>query len=57
MEIIYAKAAVRALESMDKAAKRRIYMGIMGLTQTTVGGYQAYARLLRRATSASYRKV
>ncbi len=33
MEIIYSKAAVKALESMDKASKNRIRIGIMGLTQ------------------------
>lgn len=33
MEIRYAKAAVKALEAMDKATKARIRAGILGLTQ------------------------
>ena len=33
MEIRYAKAAAKYLESLDKNTKRRILAGIMGLTQ------------------------
>lgn len=33
MEIRYSKAAVKAINSMDKATKERIRTGILGLTQ------------------------
>lgn len=33
MEIRYSKAAVKAINSMDKATKERIRSGILGLTQ------------------------
>ena len=33
MEIRYSKAAVKAINSMDKATKERIRVGILGLTQ------------------------
>lgn len=33
MEIIYSKAAVKAINGMDKATKQRIKAGILGLTQ------------------------
>ena len=33
MEIRYSKAAVKAINAMDKATKDRIRIGIMGLTQ------------------------
>ena len=33
MEIRYSKAAVKAINSMDKATKARIRAGILGLTQ------------------------
>lgn len=33
MEIRYSKAAVKAINSMDKATKERIRAGILGLTQ------------------------
>ena len=33
MEIRYSKAAVKAINSMDKATKLRIRAGILGLTQ------------------------
>lgn len=33
MEIRYSKAAVKAINAMDKATKDRIRVGIMGLTQ------------------------
>ena len=33
MEIRYAKAAAKYLESLDRDTKRRILVGIMGLTQ------------------------
>lgn len=33
MEIRYSKAAVKAINAMDKATKTRIHAGIIGLTQ------------------------
>ncbi len=33
MEIRYSKAAVKAINSMDKTTKARIHAGILGLTQ------------------------
>lgn len=33
MEIRYSKAAVKAINAMDKATKERIRIGIIGLTQ------------------------
>lgn len=33
MEIRYSKAAVKAINGMDKATKERIRVGILGLTQ------------------------
>lgn len=33
MEIIYSKAAAKAINGMDKATKERIRAGILGLTQ------------------------
>lgn len=33
MEIRYSKAAVKAINGMDKATKERIRIGILGLTQ------------------------
>ena len=33
MEIRYSKAAVKAINSMDKPTKARIHAGILGLTQ------------------------
>ena len=33
MEIRYSKAAVKAINAMDRATKQRIHAGILGLTQ------------------------
>ena len=38
MEIRYSKAAVKAINAMDKPTKTRIHMGIMGLTQKPPSG-------------------
>lgn len=38
MEIRYAKAAAKYLESLDRDTKRRIHAGIMGLTQKPPAG-------------------
>ena len=38
MEIRYTKAAVKAIQTMDKPTKARIHAGILGLTQTPPAG-------------------
>ncbi len=38
MEIRYAKAAVKAINRLDKTAKKRIQEGILGLTQSPPQG-------------------
>ena len=38
MEIRYSKAAVKAINAMDKATKTRIHAGIIGLTQKPPAG-------------------
>ena len=37
MEIRYSKAAVKAINAMDKATKARIHAGILGLTKKPQG--------------------
>lgn len=61
MEIRYSKAAVKAIESMDRPTKQRIRAGILGLTQKPPQGdirpMQGYSDGRLRLRIGKYRVI
>ena len=53
MEIRYAKAAAKYLESLDRKTKRRILAGIMGLTQNTENCMRKWKKCPRSTNSTT----
>lgn len=61
MNIMYSKAAVKSIESMDKATKQRIKSGILGLTKNPPEGdikpLQGYHDGRQRLRVGKYRVI
>lgn len=61
MNILYSKAAVKSIESMDKATKQRIKAGILGLTKKPPDGdikpLQGYHDGRQRLRIGKYRVI